>query len=180
MNFQPVLEDEIIIAQPLKADDFEALFKVASDPKIWDQHPNKNRYQRDVFKTFFEGALASGGALLVIDKKSEEIAGCSRFYDWDETKKSILIGYTFFAKKFWGRGYNLRLKNLMLHHAFQFAQTVIFHIGATNFRSQKSITKLGAVKTGEQEIKYYGEAPKLNFIYSIEKESFQRPSSGIL
>lgn len=166
------LEDEMIIAKPLVADDFEALYKVASDPLIWEQHPNKNRYQKEVFKTFFDGAMASQGALLVIDKQSGEIAGCSRFYDWNEADKSILIGYTFFARKFWGQGYNLRLKDLMLQHAFQRADIVIFHIGASNFRSQKSIVKLGAIKIGAEEVTYYGEEPKLNFIYRIQKSDY--------
>lgn len=174
MNLQPTLEDELIIAKPLQEEDFEALYNAASDPLIWAQHPNKSRYQRNVFKTFFQGAMNSGGAFIVYDKKSGEAIGSSRFYDFDQSKKEILIGYTFFAKKYWGKGYNRSLKSLMLHHAFQFADKVIFHIGAVNIPSQKSIVKLGAVKTGEQEVKYFGEEPKLNFVYEIRKRDFIR------
>ena len=51
INLQPVLENEIIRLQPLQQDDFERLYAVASDPLIWEQHPNKDRYKREVFQT---------------------------------------------------------------------------------------------------------------------------------
>ncbi len=172
VTLQPVLEDDKILAVPLQQDDFERLYAVASDPEIWAHHPNKNRYQWEVFQTFFEGAIQSGGALLVTDKATGKVIGSSRFYDWNPADKSILIGYTFFARDHWGRGYNHRLKRLMLRHAFEFAEKVIFHIGAVNIPSQKSIVKIGAVKTGAQEVKYFGEAPKLNFVYEITKPVF--------
>ena len=91
-ELQPILEDDLLIARPLKEEDFELLYKAASDPLVWDQHPNKNRYQRAEFLNFFKGAMQSGGAFVVVDKASNEIMGSSRFYDFDESDKSILIG----------------------------------------------------------------------------------------
>ena len=67
---------------------------------------------------------------------------------------------------------NKTLKHLMINHAFQFVNRVIFHIGATNFRSQKAIEKLGAEKFEEIEVAYYGEPVKWNFGYKIEKNSW--------
>jgi RimJ/RimL family protein N-acetyltransferase len=168
MDLQPLLEDEVIIARPLHPDNFEALYTVASDRELWAQHPNKDRYKRPVFETFFEGALQSGGAYIVYDKATDEAIGSTRFYDFNEQERSVLIGYTFYAKKYWGKGYNHRMKRLMLQHAFQYVDRVIFHIGATNYPSQRSIERLGAVKVGEQQVEYYGEAPKLNFVYEIK------------
>lgn len=168
-NFQPTLQNKIIKAVPLKESDFEILYKVASDPLIWEQHPNKDRYKREVFQTFFKGAMESGGAFLVLDAQTNEAIGSSRFYDYDEKEKSILIGYTFFARSHWGSNYNPALKRLMLNHAFQFVDSVLFHIGANNIRSQKAIERLGAKKVAEQEVEYYGEPGKLNFVYEIRK-----------
>lgn len=172
MNLQPLLKTEIITATPLKEEDFEKLYAVASDPLVWEQHPNKNRYQREVFEVFFRGAMESGGAFLVMDTKTGEVAGSSRFYDFSSEKSEVSIGYTFFGRKFWGGKYNPVLKKLMLDHAFQYVENVIFHIGAVNIRSQKAIEKLGAVKISEQEIAYFGEEEKLNFIYRIEKRDW--------
>lgn len=179
MNVQPVLEDEVIIALPLKEEDFELLYAVASDPAVWDQHPNKDRYKREVFQNFFEGAIRSHGAFIVYDKTTGKPAGSSRYYDYDPEERSILIGYTFFARQFWGKTYNYRLKKLMLDYAFQFVDKVIFHIGATNFRSQRSISKLGAKKVAEEEVTYYGEAPKLNFVYEITNKEWEEKTSTI-
>ncbi len=168
-NTQPTLENEFVRIQPLKESDFETLYGVACDPLIWEQHPNKDRYKREVFEIFFKGAIESGGAFLVFDKQTDVAIGSSRFYDYNEENKSVLIGYTFFARSHWGSKYNHALKNLMILYAFQFVDSVIFHIGANNIRSQKAIERLGALKIDELEVKYYGEESKLNFVYEIKK-----------
>jgi len=169
-NLQPIdLKNEKIKLIPLQETDFSALYIVASDPLVWEQHPNKLRYQKDVFQNYFEGAMLSKGAFLIRESKTNEIVGCSRFYDYNENQNSILIGYTFLGRKFWGKGYNNALKKLMLDYAFQFVDKVYFHIGAHNYRSQKAIEKIGAVKVDEFEVEYYGEDSKLNFAYLITK-----------
>lgn len=164
------LQNELIRLIPLEETDFEELYAVASNPLVWEQHPNKLRYQRDVFQNYFEGAILSKGAFLIRDNKTNEIVGSSRYYDYDETDRSVLIGYTFIGTKFWGTGYNKALKKLMLDYALQFVDKVYFHIGAFNYRSQKAIEKIGAVKVDEFEVEYYGETSKLNFVYLITKK----------
>lgn len=173
MNIQPVLETEKIALYPLNISDFDDLYAVASDPEIWAQHPNKDRWRKDVFKNFFEGAMQSKGAFKIVDKGSGEILGSTRFYDYDEQASSILIGYTFYAVKCWGKRINHAVKSLMLDYAFQSVAKVYFHIGAANVRSQVAIARLGATKIAEQEITYFGEAPKLNFVYEIDKSSWE-------
>jgi len=173
-ELQPTtLQNELVKLIPLKNEDFENLYKVASDPLIWEQHPNKYRYQRDVFEIYFTGAMESGGAFLVLDNQTEEIIGSSRFYELNSEESSVAIGYTFLAKDHWGSVYNTALKSTMIDHAFKFVNTVIFHIGSNNIRSQKAITKLGAIKISEVKMEYYGELPQLNFIYQITKEEWQ-------
>lgn len=169
-NLQPILENEFVKIRPLTKSDFEDLYAVASDPLIWEQHPNPDRYKRTVFETFFKGAIESGGAFLIFDKKTNDVIGSSRYYDYDEKNKSILIGYTFFARNYWGGKYNSSVKQLMIQYAFQFVDAVIFHIGANNIRSQKAIERIGANKIGELEVEYYGEPSKLNFVYEIKKQ----------
>lgn len=171
-NFQPIFSNHLIEVVPLSISDFEDLYAVAKDPLLWEQHPNKDRYKREVFETFFKGAMESGGAFLVKDIKSKNVIGSSRFYGLNENESSVSIGYTFIDRKHWGKGYNSALKKLMINHAFQFVNKVYFHIGAVNVRSQKAIGKLGAVKTNELKMEYYGESPKLNYVYEINKENW--------
>jgi N-acetyltransferase len=174
MNFdiQPILENEKVILYPLQEQDFEDLYAVAADPKIWEQHPNKDRWKKEVFKTFFDGAIQSRGAFKIIEKTTGNIIGSTRFYDYNEQEDSILIGYTFYATHYWGKGINNSVKTIMLNYIFQFVSTVYFHIGANNVRSQIAITRIGATKSGEEEIAYFGELPKSNFIYSLTKEEW--------
>lgn len=174
INLQPILENDQVILYPLQEKDFDDLFAVAADPNIWAQHPNKNRYKIDVFRNFFEGAIQSTGAFKVVDKSTDKVIGCTRFYDYDENENSILIGYTFYATAYWGKGINHSVKTLMLDYIFQFVSKVIFHIGAENIRSQKSIERLKTTKIDEQEITYFGEQSKLNYIYSLTKEDWDK------
>jgi RimJ/RimL family protein N-acetyltransferase len=168
-ELQPQLENDLVRVTPLKQDDFETLYNVASDPLIWEQHPNKYRYKREAFENYFRGAIESGGAFLVFDVKTGQPVGCSRFYEYNQDKSSIAIGYTFLARSHWGTTYNKALKELMLDHSFKFVDNVFFHVGAINVRSQKAIERLGAKKVDEIEMEYYGEPKKLNYIYRISK-----------
>jgi RimJ/RimL family protein N-acetyltransferase len=146
MNFsvQQDIRNENVVLKPLKESDFEDLFSQAADEEVWNQHPNKNRYKREVFENFFSGALESKGAFVIIDKSSNQIIGSTRFYDFNEEDNSIFIGYTFYGKAFWGKNYNSQVKKLMLDYIFQFVVSVNFHVGNENFRSQKAMGKLGA------------------------------------
>jgi N-acetyltransferase len=166
------LENNLVRLRLLQEDDFETLFKVASDPLIWEQHPNRERYQRPVFEVYFKGAMECKMAFLVSDKRTGETIGCSRFYDFNEQNKTICIGYTFLSRNCWGKSFNKSLKTIMLNHAFKFVDTVIFHVGNKNIRSQKAMEKLGAVNSGEEEMSYYGELPHTNIIYQIEKKNW--------
>ncbi len=169
MNIQPILENDNVKLVPLDPTDFEQLFAVASDPKIWEQHPNKDRYKREVFENFFQGAMESGGAFKIIEKNTGEMAGSTRFYDYNADDNSIFIGYTFYATKFWGSKLNPQVKKLMLDYIFQFQDKVHFHVGKDNIRSQKAMEKLGAKKMDELNVAYFGEPEKLNVVFGISK-----------
>jgi len=91
-DFQPHLKGELIELRPLRPEDWDDLFVVASDPLIWEQHPESDRYKEDVFKVFFREAMESGGAFVVVDTKSQQIIGSTRFYGYDPVKSEIEIG----------------------------------------------------------------------------------------
>lgn len=167
-----MLQNNLVTAQPLKLSDIENLYTAASDPLIWEQHPNKNRYQREAFENYFKGAIESAGAFLVKDSQTNEIIGSSRYSDYSAETDTVSIGYTFLIRSYWGSGCNYALKKLMLDYIFQYVSTVTFYIGAANKRSQISIERFGATKIGEKEMAYYGEAAKLDFVYAITKEQW--------
>src|SRR5580704_8009295 len=142
-DLQPILKGKLLELRPLRLEDFDELYAVARDPLIWEQHPNSDRYKEDVFREFFRVAMESGGALIAVDMKDGRVIGSSRFYGYNAEKSEIEIGWTFLARSHWGGKYNGEMKRLMLEHAFQFVDRVIFLIGATNIRSQRAIERIG-------------------------------------
>jgi len=168
-ELQPHLAGDLIEVRPLRPDDWESLFAVASDPLIWEQHPASDRYQEEVFREFFREALASGGALIVIARTTQEIIGSSRYFGYDPERSEIEIGWTFLARSHWGGKYNAELKRLMLDHAFRFVEIVIFKIGPTNFRSRKAVEKIGAVLNERREEADLHRRTVDHVVYQIKK-----------
>ncbi|RYF88302.1 MAG: N-acetyltransferase [Chitinophagaceae bacterium] len=171
-NLQPMLHNKLIIGAALQAGDFEMLFAAASDPLVWEQHPNPNRYQHGQFQNYFAGAMESGGALLVRDAVTNHVIGCSRYYDYNAALAELKIGYTFFKRSHWGGGYNYALKVAMLSNVFPLVNRVLFDVGAYNLRSQLSLERFGAVKIREENVAYHTEPTQPNFVYEITKEGW--------
>lgn len=173
-DLQPTdLFNDIVTLVPLQQNDFDALYAVASDPLIWEQHPNPDRYKKEVFANYFKGAMESGGAMLIKNSSNNEIIGSSRFYNYNAEKSCINIGYTFYARSCWGKPFNRSTKKLMIEYMLRFVDNIYFQVGAQNFRSQKAMEKLGAQNIGQEEVAYYGEASKLNYIYLITKSIWE-------
>ena len=148
---QPTLSGSLVRLRPLRAEDHDALFAVASDPLIWEQHPDKSRSQPDGFRTFFDAGLASGGALLALDASTGAVIGTSRFDGYDPVADEVEIGWTFLARSHWGGQYNRAMKDLMLQHAFRFVGHVVFIIGSANYRSQRAVEKIGATRVSGRQ-----------------------------
>lgn len=167
---QPTLRGDRLELRPLTADDWQALYAVASDSLIWEQHPARDRHELEVFRAFFDEALASGGALVVIDRANGLVIGSSRFHGHDEAASSVEIGWTFLSRLYWGGVYNGELKRLMLAHAFRFVDNVIFVVGPRNTRSQKALAKIGAEKLAETAPRPNGE----HDIFRLTKAAFEQ------
>ncbi|NQV41364.1 MAG: GNAT family N-acetyltransferase [Candidatus Marinimicrobia bacterium] len=169
---QPTLTGVNLRLRPLRANDFDDLFAVASDPLIWEQHPASNRYIPAVFKTLFQESMESGGALIVQDVQSQQAIGSSRFHGYDEAKSEVEIGWTFLARSYWGGRYNAELKHLMLEHAFQFVRSVVFLVGPHNIRSQRAVEKIGGVQDGSR----FDGSGRESIVYKITPKSFRYES----
>ncbi|HXW89591.1 MAG TPA: GNAT family N-acetyltransferase [Terriglobales bacterium] len=182
-DLQPMLKGRLLELRPLRASDFGDLYAVASDPRIWEQHPDKDRWKEDVFKKFFQASLDSGGALIAVDSKDGKVIGTSRFHAYDEHKSEIEIGWTFLARSHWGGTYNREMKELMLRHAFTFVDRVVFLVGPENLRSQKALEKIGGVRNGSRRdgsgrnsLVYQITASA--FTQTLWKQSPSRPTTG--
>ena len=94
---QPHLKGALVELRPLTAEDYAELRAAGSDPLIWEQHPSSDRYKEEVFKQFFDDALASGGTLIAFDASDGTVIGTSRFHGYDDENSEVEIGWTFIA-----------------------------------------------------------------------------------
>jgi len=175
LRFQPTLEGALVRLRPLRRDDYSALYAVASDPLIWEQHPANDRWKPEVFEAFFREALASNGAVLATDAKDGRVIGSSRYHGYAPERSEVEIGWTFLARSHWGGLYNREMKQLMLRHAFQCVDRVLFLIGPNNIRSQRAIEKIGGVRVGSRS----DGTGRSSVVYEITSAAFEHgPLAG--
>jgi RimJ/RimL family protein N-acetyltransferase len=167
-DYQPTLEGKLVEARPLQAGDRADLYAVASDPLIWEQHPDKSRQTAAGFASFFRESLASGGALLVSDAATQRVIGSSRFFGFSEESSEVEIGWTFLARSHWGGACNGELKQLMLRHAFRFVDSVVFFVSAGNIRSQQSVSRIGGILEPDRDATG-------RFVYRVTASRFTPP-----
>jgi RimJ/RimL family protein N-acetyltransferase len=143
-DLQPRLTGTLVELRPLLLEDFVALRAAASDPLIWEQHPESDRWKPDVFQRYFDGAIESKGAFAIVDRRSGRIIGSTRYCNLEPAASEVEIGWTFLERPYWGGDYNGEVKSMMLAHAFRFVERVVFVVGAHNQRSRRALEKIGA------------------------------------
>jgi N-acetyltransferase len=177
-DLQPTLRGILLEVRPLKADDFDLLFAAASDPLIWEQHPDSDRYKKEVFHKFFDGAIESKGAFAVIERQSGRIIGSSRYWNLSPDGSEVEIGWTFLERAFWGGPYNRELKSLMLNHAFGFVDRVVFIVGENNLRSQKAVERIGGEFLKEVDRPGRDGVVRRNLLYAITRDEFHKTADA--
>jgi RimJ/RimL family protein N-acetyltransferase len=151
--------------------DFDPLYEIASNPVVWEQHPEKDRWKRPVFSAFFQGAMENDlGCFTIRDKSAGIVIGSTRFYSHDAAGEAVRFGYTFLCPKYWGSGANQEMKEVLLEYAFIIVKNVYFDIGKENFRSRKAVEKLGAVECA-------GDDEKV--VYGLSKDVFSHRAWGV-
>ena len=176
MDRQPVLTGDRLILRPLTEGDRAALYAVASDPLLWEQHPMHDRWQRPVFDAMFDDAMAAGGALAATMRDGGAVVGSSQFRPTRFDPEAMEIGWTYLARVHWGTGLNHEMKRLMLAHALApepaGVPRVLFRIGEHNIRSRKAIEAVGGVLTDMIDERHDNGQPLLHVVYQIDRAGF--------
>jgi N-acetyltransferase len=177
-DLQPSLRGELVELRPLREEDWEALFAAASDPLIWAQHPARDRWREDQFRIYFREALEErgkgGGAFVVLDATTGGVIGSTRFHGYNAQRSEVEIGWTFLARAYWGGKYNAEMKRLLLEHALQLVERVVFYVGAENGRSQKAMERIGAQRERLVEKDSHGGGRLTHVRFDIDREGFER------
>ena len=158
-NFIPqqdyILEDDVVLLRPLKEEDFIHLLPIAlNEPETW-KYSLLSAAGENGLKEYIKIALegkASGKEypFIVYDKKTNQYAGSTRFYDINVPYKTLQLGYTWYAKKFRGTGLNKHCKFLLLTFAFQKIgmERVEFRADNNNQRSVAAMKSIGCKVEG--------------------------------
>jgi RimJ/RimL family protein N-acetyltransferase len=170
MFFKQELKTRNLCLRQIEADDFEALYQAASDPLIWELHPDRNRYKRERFEIYFQTGLAAPAFYKILDSQTLEVIGSTRFYGLQEEQKRIELGYSFLIRKKWGGNTNLEVKRALLQEAFQFVDSVIFTVGVNNFRSQRAMEKIGGGRVLRPELLKLSGDLSAAVVYEIHKD----------
>ena len=176
LNVDVVLENRRFRIEPLKIEHKDSLVVAANDKKIWEQHPDKDRWKPEVFSEYFDTILALGGGFAIIDKFAHGLGliGMTRFYahaDYNpeedinpKNHQDWAIGFTFIQRKYWGNGVNEIIKHMMLDYAFKTVESIWIDADPQNTRSLKAIKNLGCEAVYEDEFDYFGTGKPQFFV----------------
>ncbi len=150
-----VLEDERVLLRPLQQQDFNSLLPFAqNEPELWKYslvsaagEEGLQNYMNITFKAKEEGREYP---FIVFDKKTNEYAGSTRFYDIQNDLQTVQLGYTWYGKKFQGTGLNKHCKYLLLSFVFEQLGFERFELRADNDnkRSIAAMKSLGCKVDG--------------------------------
>lgn len=87
---------------------------------------------------------------VIIDKNSGQVIGTTRISNLDSVHRQAEIGWTFLSPHVWRKGVNTECKFQLLQYCFERLQLlrVQFLVSGHNYRSQRAVERLGAVKEG--------------------------------
>lgn len=168
-NPQPTLANATVRVSPIVPEDWIELYAVASDPEIWAGHPARDRWQEAPFRAFFEEALACGEAFTIRDAVTGAVLGSSRYNFERCGPGEIEIGWSFLARSAWGGRVNGEVKRLLVGHALEHFERVLFLVGADNLRSRRALEKIGATLSDRTENASIGDRVISHVVYSINR-----------
>lgn len=149
-----VLEDAFVALEPLTADHAPALEAAAADGELWNLWFTSAPAPGDA-AAYIAKALEGQRAGLMLpfvvrEKRSGDIVGTTRFYDFVNDPRRVAIGYTWYARRWQKSHLNTACKRLLLQHAFEQLGCVAveFHTDHRNLDSQRAIERLGAQREG--------------------------------
>lgn len=148
------LEGELVKLIPLQRQHRDALLKAAADGELWKlwftSVPSEKTI--DAYLDFALTEYENNRALpfVVIDKKTDEVIGTTRFCNATPNYKRLEVGYTWYAKRVQRSGINTECKYLLLTHAFEVLNCIAVELRTHwhNRASRNAIARLGAKQDG--------------------------------
>lgn len=150
-----ILEDDRVLLRPLQAADASHLRLFAlQEPELW-KYSLLQAGGEENLKKYIDVAITGREAgkeypFIVFDKRLQEFAGSTRYYDIQLSYQTLQLGFTWYGKKFQGTGLNRHCKFLLLQFAFEQMgmERVEFRADNNNQRSIAAMKSIGCVAEG--------------------------------
>ena len=156
-NFEAayIIENDRVLIRPLVKEDISHLLPFSlNEPELWT-YSLVPAHGEENLKKYMELALAKreqhdSYPFIVYDKKTQQYAGSTRFYDIQIQHNTVQLGYTWFGKAFQGTGLNKHCKFLLLKFAFETlgVDRVEFRADNNNKRSIAAMQSIGCTVEG--------------------------------
>jgi N-acetyltransferase len=155
INDHIVLENERVLLRPLATTDYELLLPFAlQEPDTW-RFSLVSAAGATGMKNYIDNALAERAAgkeypFIVFDKKANQYAGSTRFYDIQPSHQMAQLGYTWYGEAFRRTGLNRHCKLLLFNFAFEQWQLerVELRADANNAASIAAMKAIGCIEEG--------------------------------
>jgi RimJ/RimL family protein N-acetyltransferase len=154
-NENYTLENDVVRLSPLQESDFDRLVNFSiHQPDLWHysliQANSPDNLKNYIQKAIEERAVRKSYAFIVFDKRTNQYAGSTRFYDIQIENASLQLGFTWYGKEFQGTGLNKNCKYLLLEFAFEKLnmERVEFRADNDNLRSINAMKSIGCVVEG--------------------------------
>ncbi len=177
-----ILENDMVLLRPLTANDYEHLLPFAlNEPDLWKFSlisPEGADGMKDYVAAAIDGrAKGLEYPFIVFDKRTQQYAGSTRFYDIQMHNKSMQLGYTWYGKGFQGTGLNKNCKLLLLQFAFETLclERVEFRADNNNETSKAAMRSIGCVEEGvlRSHVATYTSLRRNSIILSILKDEWE-------
>lgn len=150
-----VLENEVVLLRPLLVADFENLITFSlAQPQLW-KYSLITAAGPDNLRNYLQIAEENRNEqkeypFIVFDKKTNQYAGSTRFYDILPNFQTLQLGYTWYGEQFQGTGLNKNCKYLLLEFAFEKwkMERVEFRADNENVKSIAAMKSIGCKVDG--------------------------------
>ncbi|MER5454207.1 bifunctional pyridoxamine 5'-phosphate oxidase family protein/GNAT family N-acetyltransferase [Micromonospora sp. NPDC002389] len=141
--------------EPLDLLHTDELYAATVDPEVWRHLGVPQPADPEALRDEIATALAAQhrGERVAWAQRcavTGAVVGSTSYYEIDDDRRSLAIGYTYLGRPWWRTGINTEAKLLLLGRAFDDlgAIRVVWHTDIRNERSQRAIERLGAAREG--------------------------------
>jgi RimJ/RimL family protein N-acetyltransferase len=174
-NLNLILESDRVLLRPLCLEDEEALQLIADDDSLWiyglQDLSQPGELSKYILKALGDRDNETTAVWVIIDKKSNQVAGCTRLAEISWKDERGQIGWTWIGRDFQGSGLNKEMKFLILSYGFEVLglNRIEFKADERNHQSRQALLSIGATREGilRQHMKIHNGYIRNTVFYSI-------------